>query len=233
MSTEWVRAAAQSDLRDGDRKLFKYFDKRIALFRIGDRVYAVDNRCPHQGYGLLQGDVKDAVLTCAWHNWKFDLDENGLCTFGGESVRSYPVDIRDGAVWVDVVDPSPEVITPQLFASLREAMGDVDVGRMARDTMRLQRIGTPLAEVVREGVHFGAPRAEYGWNHSLATLTDCLNLSSLFEGTIDSLPVVQGLSVVSQTEVRRPLRPRKTCSACSTWAATSQPRRPTVASRPA
>lgn len=205
---EWVRALGIADLPEDGRKLIRHYDKRIAVFRTARGIYAVDNRCPHQGYALLQGDVKDGVLTCAWHNWKFALDQGGLCTFGGESVRSYPVELRDGAVWIDVTDLAAEVLAPQLFASLLEAMGEVDIGRLARDTMRLQRLGAPLAEVVREGMRYGAPRVEYGWNHSLATLTDCLNLAAMFEGELQSFPVIQGMSVLSQSEVRRPVRPR-------------------------
>lgn len=207
-SSDWVPAVSTEDLPVGGRKLFRHYDKRIALFRTEREIYAVDNRCPHQGYALLQGDMKDETLTCAWHNWKFELDQGGFCSFGGEGVRSYPVQIRGGVVHVDVTDPAAEVIAPQLFASLLEAMGDVDIGRLARDTMRLRQIGTPLADVVKEGVGFGAPRMEYGWNHSLATLTDCLNLAAMFEGELQTLPVIQGMSVVSQNEVRRPLRPR-------------------------
>lgn len=207
-AADWIPATAIADLPVGGRKLVRHYDKRIALFRTGRGIYAVDNRCPHQGYALLQGEVKEETLTCAWHNWKFELDQDGVASFGGEAVRSYPVEVRDGQVFVDVTDPAAEVIAPQLFESLIEAMGEVDVGRMARDTMRLRQIGTPIAEVVREGVHYGAPRVEYGWNHSLATLTDCLNLAGLFEGELQSLPVVQGMSVVSQTEVRRPFRTR-------------------------
>jgi nitrite reductase/ring-hydroxylating ferredoxin subunit len=205
---DWVPAAAIDDLPVGGRKLFRHYDKRIALFRTDRGIYAVDNRCPHQGYGLLQGDMREETLTCAWHNWKFELDEGGVCSFGGENVRSYPVEARGGQIFVDVTDPAAEVIAPQLFSSLIEAMGEVDIGRMARDTMRLRQIGTPLAEVVREGVNFGAPRMEYGWNHSLATLTDCLNLAAMFEGELQALPVIQGMSVVSQNEVRRPMRSR-------------------------
>ncbi len=208
MTGDWVPAVSTEDLPIGGRKLFRHYDKRIALFRTERDIYAIDNRCPHQGYALLQGDVKGEQLTCAWHNWKFELDEGGHCSFGGEAVRSYPVDVRGGQVFVDVTDPAAEVMAPQLFQSLIEAMGDVDVGRMARDTMRLRQLGTPLAEVVKEGVNYGAPRMEYGWNHSMATLTDCLNLAALFEGELQALPVVQGMSVVSQTEVRRPFRPR-------------------------
>ncbi len=205
--TDWVRAAGVADIEVGGSKLFRHLDKRIALFRTPTGVYAVDNRCPHEGYGLAQGDVKDDLLTCAWHNWKFRLAD-GTCVFGGEAVRSYPVEVRNGDVLVDITDPAPEVIAPQLFASLLEAIGEVDIGRMARDAARLQRIGTPLTEIVREGMRYGAPRVEYGWNHSLATLTDCLNLATMFEGPLKSLPVLQGLSVVSETEVRRPHRPQ-------------------------
>ncbi len=205
---DWIPAVGVDDLAIGGRKLIRHYDKRIALYRTERAIYAIDNRCPHQGYALLQGDVKAETLTCAWHNWKFELDEGGFCSFGGEAVRSYPVDVRVGQVFIDVTDPSAEVIAPQLFQSLIEALGDVDIGRMARDTMRLREIGTPVAAVVKEGVNYGAPRMEYGWNHSLATLTDCLNLASLFEGELQALPVVQGMSVISQTEVRRPLRPR-------------------------
>ncbi|MGB8362335.1 MAG: Rieske 2Fe-2S domain-containing protein [Acidimicrobiia bacterium] len=207
-SGDWVPVTSIDALPVGSRKLLRHFDKRIALFRTERGVYAVDNRCPHQGYALLQGEVKGETLTCAWHNWKFELDQGGSCSLGGEAVRSYPVEVRGGDVHVDVTDPAAEVIAPQLFSSLLEAMGDLDIGRMARDTMRLRQIGTPLAEVVREGVSYGAPRMEYGWNHSMATLTDCLNLASLFEGELQALPVIQGMSVVSHTEVRRPFRSR-------------------------
>jgi nitrite reductase/ring-hydroxylating ferredoxin subunit len=206
MST-WVRAAAVDDITEGGAKSFAYLDKRIALFRTPRGVYASDNRCPHQGYALVRGDVKDDVLTCAWHNWKFELG-TGVCTFGGENIRTYPVEIRQGQVFVDVTDPAAEVIRPELFASLNAAMEDLDVGRMARDAMRLQRIGTPLADVIREGVRYAAPRAEYGWDHSLATMTDCLRMSQFFGESLRALPVIQGLAVAADNQVRRPDRPR-------------------------
>jgi nitrite reductase/ring-hydroxylating ferredoxin subunit len=205
--TNFVRAVSTADIPEGQGKLWRHGDKRIALFRTAAGVYAADNRCPHQGYALKDGDIRGDVLTCAWHNWKFRLSD-GTCVFGGENIRTYPVSVRDGWVFVDTTDPAPEEIAPELFASLLDAMGDVDTGRLARDTMRLRAIGTPLAEVVRAGVTYGATRAEYGWNHSLATLADCLTMAAAFEGPLGALPVIQGLSTVSRTEVRRPPRPQ-------------------------
>jgi len=204
---DFVRAVSTAEIPDGHGKLWRHGDKRIALFRTPEGVYAADNRCPHQGYALKDGDIRADVLTCAWHNWKFRLTD-GKCLFGGENIRTYPVSVRDGWVYVDLTDPAPEEIAPELFASLLEAMGDVDTGRLARDTMRLNAIGMPLADVVRTGVTYGASRAEYGWNHSLATLADCLTMASAFEGPLSTLPVIQGLATVSRTEVRRPPRPQ-------------------------
>jgi nitrite reductase/ring-hydroxylating ferredoxin subunit len=204
---DWVRAAAVDDISEGGAKSFAYLDKRIALFRTPRGVFASDNRCPHQGYALVRGDVRDGVLTCAWHNWKFELG-SGICQHGGENIRTYPVQVRDGQVFVDITDPSPEVIRPELFASLTAAMDDLDVGRVARDAMRLQRIGTPLSDVIREGVRYAAPRAEYGWDHSLATLADCLRMSQFLAESLRALPVIHGLSVAAENQVRRPARPR-------------------------
>ena len=205
--SNWVRAAAVDDIRVGGARSFAYLDKRIALFRTAGGVFASDNRCPHQGYALVRGEVKDGVLTCAWHNWKFELG-TGACQYGGENIRTYPVQIRDGQVLVDITDPPAEIVRPELFLSLTAAMEELDTGRLARDAMRLQRIGTPLADVVREGVRYAAPRAEYGWDHSLATLADCLRMSEFFEESLRALPVIQGLSVAAEDQVRRPARNR-------------------------
>jgi nitrite reductase/ring-hydroxylating ferredoxin subunit len=205
--TDFVRAVAAIDIPDGQARLWRHGDKRIALFRTAARVYAADNRCPHQGFARKDGDIRGDVLTCAWHNWKFRLTD-GTCLFGGENIRTYPVSVRDGWVFVDLTDPAPEEIAPELFASSLAAMGDVDTGRLARDTVRLTAIGTPLTAVVRMGVTYGASRAEYGWNHSLATLADCLTMATAFEGPLSTLPVIQGLATVSHTEVRRPPRPQ-------------------------
>lgn len=205
--SDWVRAMAVGDVTDGGARSFAYQEKRIALFRTRNGIFACDNRCPHQGYALVRGDVKDGVLTCAWHNWKFELG-TGTCRYGGENIRTYPVRISDGQVFIDVADPPAEVIRPELFRSLTAAMDDLDIGRVARDTLRLQRIGTPLADVIAEGVRYAAPRAEYGWDHSLATLADCLRMSQYFAESLRALPVIQGLSVAAEDQVRRPPRTR-------------------------
>ena len=103
--SSWVRAATLEELPVGRRKLFKRNGKQIALFRSDKGLFACNNRCPHEGYPLMEGRLSDGcILTCNWHNWKFDL-ERGETLIGGDRLRRYPVEQRDGAVWLDLSDP--------------------------------------------------------------------------------------------------------------------------------
>lgn len=84
-----------------DRAVVEIEGRAIAVFRDGDRVWAVDAACPHAGNPLVEGEVRGTTLVCAFHAWRFDL-ETGACLVGEEPVRVYPAELRDGEVWVDV-----------------------------------------------------------------------------------------------------------------------------------
>ena len=57
----------------------------IAVFYHNGQVYAVDNRCPHMGFPLSRGTVKDGILTCHWHHARFDPF--------ADDVRPFPVSV--------------------------------------------------------------------------------------------------------------------------------------------
>ena len=75
----------------------------IAVFRAGGRLHAVANACPHEGNPLAQGEVLGTTLVCVFHGWRFDL-ETGACLLGERPLRLYPVEEREGEVWVEVPD---------------------------------------------------------------------------------------------------------------------------------
>jgi nitrite reductase/ring-hydroxylating ferredoxin subunit len=83
-------------------------ERPVAVFAHEGKVAAVDNRCPHMGFPLHQGSVKDGLLTCHWHEARFDLC-NG-CTFDlwADDVPSYESEIRDGVVYVAQRPRQPE-----------------------------------------------------------------------------------------------------------------------------
>lgn len=149
--------------------------QRFTCVREGDAVHVLADRCPHQGYPLSQGSVRAGVLTCAWHNWKFEVD-SGACRFGGEGVRRYPSELVDGRVVVDLrIDEQAE--RERLGQSMTRALGEGDSDALIRDGLRLGalapasghgQVGPALAVLAA----LGAERAAYGFDHPLATLAD-------------------------------------------------------------
>jgi nitrite reductase/ring-hydroxylating ferredoxin subunit len=75
----------------------------VAIFIYDSKISAVDNRCPHMGFPLNQGTVKDGILTCHWHHARFDLTNGGTFDQWAGDVTSFPVEIRNqNEVWIDI-----------------------------------------------------------------------------------------------------------------------------------
>lgn len=74
---------------------------RVAVFRTGDdRVFAIDDRCPHRGGPLSQGIVHGTSVTCPLHNWVISL-ETGRAEGADEGcVRTIPLKVEGGTVYI-------------------------------------------------------------------------------------------------------------------------------------
>lgn len=187
-------------------KMVKVDGQRICVVRTASGVHAIDNACPHEGYGMTQGDLDGDLVTCAWHNWKFRVSD-GVCILGEEDIQTHGVDIdRDGGVTVTVRRPDPDEQRPKLVSSLRRGIERDYRGQIARDTIRLLKASTDPGELIWEGIAYGAPRAEFGWGHAIASATDCLSMVDLYEGDHRALPIVQGIAGIAEVERDRPAR---------------------------
>ena len=73
---------------------------KLAVFRHEENAYAVTDRCPHMDYPLSEGRVREGMLICTLHHWKFPLAEAG--TEDEQGPRYHPTRIRDGRVEVQL-----------------------------------------------------------------------------------------------------------------------------------
>jgi nitrite reductase/ring-hydroxylating ferredoxin subunit len=165
---DWVDAGSLEDLRTRGRRVFKAAGRQVLLVSRGDRIFACNNRCPHEGYPLSEGTLGDGcTLTCNWHNWKFNL-ESGETLVGGDRLVLYPVEVREGRVFVDVTQPPAEEIQSRALSSLGEAVADNDYDRMAREVARYLKAGGDALEPLRRTIAGRADRLEYGMGHAFA-----------------------------------------------------------------
>jgi nitrite reductase/ring-hydroxylating ferredoxin subunit len=194
------------DLPIGGMRLVHVDGRRICLVRTSSGVHALDNTCPHEGYGLTQGSIDGELLTCAWHNWKFRVGD-GACVQGEEDVRPHPVTVGpDGWITVDLYEPDPAEARAKLLVSLRRGIEHDYIGQVSRDVIRLLQASANPGELVWEAVAYGAPRAEFGWGHSVAVAADCLSVVDQYEGDQRALPIVQAIAGIAETERGRPVR---------------------------
>jgi len=177
----WV-TAVPFDRLAGKPFVFRHGPRQIAVVRVEDEVFAIDNRCPHEGYPLAEGSIgPDCVLTCNWHNWKFRL-RDGECVIGGDHVRTYPTRIDGGQVCVDVSPPPREVVQRQATRGLQSAFDDRDYGRVCREIARLDYEGLDPLMAVRLALEWCHDRLEFGTTHGMPATVDWLELAALGAG---------------------------------------------------
>lgn len=192
----------------------------VAIFIYDSKVYAVDNRCPHMGFPLNQGTVKDGILTCHWHHARFDLMNGGTFDQWAGDVTSFPVEIRnENEVWIDisaaVVDNTdshhqnqtlllnglkrniPLLIAKTIIPSLGTLRNRTDTNEKEIDGM---------LNVFSIGLDFGSQYKQSGWGQGLTIHTCMMNIVPYLG--IEDMPyaLYHGLSAVAQDCVSMPPR---------------------------
>lgn len=100
-ATDWIDVAALEDIPSKGARLIRTPDGCVAIFRThDDRVFALDDRCPHKGGPLSEGIVAGHTITCPLHSWVFDLNTGVAQGADDGAVRTHPVQVRDGRVLV-------------------------------------------------------------------------------------------------------------------------------------
>jgi nitrite reductase/ring-hydroxylating ferredoxin subunit len=162
--------------REG-RRLVRRDGKQVLLISSEGRLFAIANRCPHEGYPLSEGTLgPGCVLTCNWHNWKYDL-QSGAALVGRDPVRTYPVAIKGDEIHLDLSDPPAEAQRDRALKGIEAGMADNDGARIAREAARLERAGFDVRQAIAHAIVFSNDRLENGMTHAHAAGADWLALA--------------------------------------------------------
>ena len=72
----------------------------VALFRVGEEFYALENVCPHAGAPLHDGWCEDGEVICPWHGWTFEVQTGQCTTLPGANVATFEVKVENGQVTI-------------------------------------------------------------------------------------------------------------------------------------
>jgi nitrite reductase/ring-hydroxylating ferredoxin subunit len=217
----YVYAANTRDIETAGGCLSVTVEKHtIAIFLYDSKIYAVDNRCPHMGFPLNKGTIKDGILICHWHHARFDLMNGGTFDQWAGDVTSFPVEIRNGnEVWVEV---SPTVVDtdsyhhnqtlvqnglkrnlPLMIAKTVIAM----LGKSRRnreDTNEKDNDG--LLNAFSVGLDFGSHYKQSGWGQGLTIHTCMMSMLPYLDAEDRPYALYHGLSAVAQDCASMPPR---------------------------
>jgi nitrite reductase/ring-hydroxylating ferredoxin subunit len=192
---DFIRVGTLEVVREKGCIVVKGADRPIAVFHHEGRVHAVDNRCPHMGFPLHKGTVKDGILTCHWHHARFDLASG--CTFDlfADDVPAHAVEIRDGAVWVsarprraDEAKYRERQLQDGMAQGIRLVIAKAVIGMLKGE------VGYP--DIVRQALLFGV-RYRDGWSSGMTILMTMANLVPCLPEEETYLALYQGVTRVA------------------------------------
>ena len=195
MPANWIQVARVADFETTDRKVVSAGDRPVLLLRHDGSFYAVDNRCPHMGFPLDKGSVKDCILTCHWHHARFDLTSGGTFDQFADDVRSYPVELRDGTLWIDTALQYDERAhqLKRLHDGLEQNIRLV----VATAAIALLERGGDPREPFCAGLEFGTQYRAAGWGQGLTMLTCFMNMLPYLDRADRPRALYHGLDAVS------------------------------------
>lgn len=101
----WVRVAPCDQIPPRQGRSVSIGDRELAIFNLGDRFLATDNRCPHKGGPLCDGIVTGVSAVCPLHAWKINLTDGRVerpQAGADHCVATYAVRVDNGVIVVSV-----------------------------------------------------------------------------------------------------------------------------------
>ncbi len=214
MTDEWVRVGTPEEVAGRGCVLVTAPGRAIVVFAVDGTFQAIDNRCPHMGFPLSRGTLRDGILTCHWHHARFDVTSGGTLDPFADDAPSFDTEVRDGAVWVCTRPRTQDAVArtlQRIEEGLREDIGLV----LAKGSVALQaataRDGAAwLAPALATAAEYGCTHRAGGWASGLTILTAVANVAPALDAPDRPLALYHGLvHVARDCDGQPPLVPQR------------------------
>lgn len=191
------------DIEEGKSKPFTVNGTHLAVFKDNGSFHAVDNRCPHMGYPMSEGTVRDGVLICHWHHWEFDLKTGGCFLTTGDDLKSFPLRVEDdGFVYVGLSGSEQDEARKRLIdrgkRTLEQGLKDRSSFLIAKAVTALRESGATPQEIIQHGLFYGAYKTTDGFSSGEAILAIAANMWDDVSEKDHNLFLVHGLTQIAR-----------------------------------
>ena len=92
----------ESELKEGQMKAVRVKGKPVLLVRMGGEVFAVSNYCPHMGCTFEGGILRDYLVMCPCHGWKFDVRNGEFVENKLTVLQTYRCKSENGKIHIEL-----------------------------------------------------------------------------------------------------------------------------------
>lgn len=102
---DFIEAARFDELPPGTGTCVTIAGREVALFNVDGAIYAMEDRCLHQGLSLGTSKMEGKVVTCRGHGRRYKVTTGKTLHVPDCGVATYPVKVMDGKIMVAVGEP--------------------------------------------------------------------------------------------------------------------------------
>src|ERR1700722_12912368 len=106
----FTRIASLAELREGCPIEAEVDGCPYAILKIDGEIRAFDGCCPCTGGPLGCGVIRDGLLVCPWHGWRFDIVTGVMAYDQTVRIARFPVRIENGEVFIDTAPDAGNIL---------------------------------------------------------------------------------------------------------------------------
>lgn len=97
---EFIEVCALNDIPANEPLIVEIDGNPLALCKVGDKVFALDDCCPHQGASFEGGEIDDGILICPLHGWRAEVCSGQSLEAPSLKIPMYETKVEDGKVYI-------------------------------------------------------------------------------------------------------------------------------------
>jgi nitrite reductase/ring-hydroxylating ferredoxin subunit len=101
-SSSWVFAIEEEELKEDGLNVVYPKGLSILLIKKAGKVYALSNKCAHMGCGMGGGVLREYILQCPCHDWKYDIRTGAFINAAEIKIPVYDLKLSDGKILINV-----------------------------------------------------------------------------------------------------------------------------------
>ena len=148
---DWQKVTSEGDVKEGIPVAFKVGKEKVLLVRLEGQIHACAGECTHYHAPLEEGLLTGHIITCPWHNARFDVTTGEMVSPPALAhLRCYEVKVEDGTVYVRRTKRAKPTPRPETEDQTFVIVGAGAAGNAAAETLRREGFAGRICLITAE-----------------------------------------------------------------------------------